>query len=91
MVIAHHMTTNTQVQLGANYQAVPGSQRCFASFEMQMLMENAAGLRQDGDYQVLLHEWRQKVVRGTTATILKKQGGAAYSSDPVRDFRVVQF
>lgn len=60
MVIAHHTSTNSRVALGRNYRAVPGSRRRFASFEMLTLMENAAGIRQDADYQLLLDEWGQK-------------------------------
>ena len=52
--------TNAQNPVGANYLAVPGSVRRFATFEMLRLMLNAAGIWQDPDYQTLLTEWGHK-------------------------------
>ena len=57
LVIAHNTATNPHIALGANYVPVPGSVRRFASFDMTILMQNAAALRQDADYLSLLNEW----------------------------------
>ena len=56
VAIAQKINTNPQVLLAIHSIPAPESTRCFATFDIQTLMQNAENLAHDPHYRTLLAE-----------------------------------